>query len=185
MICKLIAKDSYYEGMRINDAINIVENKAREKKIISDHVVRDGINAMKTLGKEIAITISGLNSETRVTNTLNEINRSDVSVNSNVQVTDGNSGTELDKVILTDSGIIILEIKAAKSNIVFTEDGRMLHGTACYDKIPLGEKMVLKRKLLKKSLEYEISKRELDIPVFIDSYIVISAPNGKYINIDD
>ena len=45
--------------------------------------------------------------------------------------------------------------------------------------------MTLKRRLLKKCLENTIADRDMDIPVYVDSLIVFSAPKGQYIRIDD
>lgn len=45
--------------------------------------------------------------------------------------------------------------------------------------------MAIKRKLLKNALEKAVASTGLDIPVYVDSYIVFSAPKGQYIKIDD
>ena len=45
--------------------------------------------------------------------------------------------------------------------------------------------MALKRRLLKKCLEKAVADKDLDIPVYVDSFIVFSAPKGQYIKIDD
>ena len=88
--------------------------------------------------------------------------------------------------MLTNDGVIILEVKKVKSDLTLTEDGRMvLAGDECHDKVPLGQKMALKRRLLKKCLEKAVSDKGLDIPIYIDSFIVFSAPKGQFIKIDD
>ena len=45
--------------------------------------------------------------------------------------------------------------------------------------------MALKRRLLKKCLEKAVADKGLDIPVYVDSFIVFSAPKGQFIKIDD
>ena len=101
-------------------------------------------------------------------------------------ITDGIDETELDGIVLTDNGVIILEVKKVKSDLTLTEDGRMVFaGDECYDKVPLAQKMALKRRLLKKCLEKAVADKGLDIPVYVDSFIVFSAPKGQYIKIDD
>jgi hypothetical protein len=141
---------------------------------------------MKRLNKELAITMSGAKSESIVSKTLEHLDRPNTKVYRNVYVTDGKEETELDAVVLTDSEIIILEVKTIKSDITLTEDGRMVFARdECYDKIPLGEKMAIKRRLLKKALENAVAEANLNIPIYVDSYIVFSVPKGQYIQIDD
>ena len=134
----------------------------------------------------MAITMSGIKGERLVTRTLEFISRPNTQVFRNVYVSDGLSQTELDAVVLTDAAVIVLEIKKVKSDLTLTEDGRMVFaGNECHDDIPLCEKMVLKQKLLKKYLERQLAVKGLNIPVFVDSYIVFSAPKGQFIYIDD
>ena len=114
------------------------------------------------------------------------LERPNTQVFRNVYIADDQEETELDAVVLTDSGIIILEVKNVKSDVTLTEDGRMVFADdACYDKIPLVNKMQLKRRPLKKRLEKAIAERGLNIPVYVDSFIVFSAPQGKFIRIND
>lgn len=186
MICKMIASDNYYEGMHIDEALFILESTARKKELRSHPAVHNGVLTMKKLAKEMAITMSGAKGESLVSRTLEFLNRPNTQVFRNIYVTDGINETELDGIVLTDNGVIILEVKKVKSDLTLTEDGRMVFsGDECYDKVPLAEKMVLKRRLLKKVLEKAVTEKGLDIPVYVDSFIVFSAPKGQYIRIDD
>jgi len=118
--------------------------------------------------------------------TLKYLDRPQTQIFRNVYITDGKDETELDAVVLTDAGIILLEIKKVKTDIIFSEDGRMLrNGDESYEKIPLGLKMKAKRKLLQKYLAEAVAERGLDIPIRVDSLIVLSAPRGTYIHIED
>lgn len=185
-VCKMIAGKDYYDKMRIDEALFIMESTARKKGLRSDTVVHNAVLTMKKLCKEMAITMSGAKGESIVSKTLEFLQRPNTQVFHNVYLTDGIDETELDGIVLTDDGIIILEIKKVKNDLTLTEDGRMVFaGDECHDKIPLADKMALKRKLLKHRLEKAISEKGLDIPVFIDSFIVFSAPKGQYIKIDD
>ena len=185
-VCKMIAGDDYYEGMRVDEALFILESTARKKGLRGEPAVHNGVLTMKKLCKEMAITMSGAKGENIVAKTLEFLQRPNTSVYHNIYLTDGVDETELDGVVVTDEGIIILEVKKVKSDLTLTEDGRMVFaGDECYDKVPLADKMELKRRLLKKNLANAIAEKGLDIPVFVDSFIVFSAPKGQYIKIDD
>lgn len=186
MICGMIAGDDYHEGMRIDEALFIMESTARKKELRSHPAVHSGVLTMKKLAKEMAITMSGAKGESLVSRTLEFLNRPNTQIFRNVYITDGIDETELDGIVLTDSGIIILEVKKVKSDLTLTEDGRMVFtGDECYDKVPLAQKMALKRRLLKKCLEKAVADKGLEIPVYVDSFIIFSAPKGQYIKIND
>lgn len=185
-VCQMITGDDYHEGMRFSEALYNLEAQARQKELRAHPAIKNAIITMKKLEKEMAITISGANGEELVFKTLDFLARPDTKVFRNVYITDGENETELDGIVLTDNGIIILEIKKIKTDIVLTDDGRLLYnGEESFDKVPLGQKMTHKRRLLKKCLEKAIADKGLDIPVWIDSIIVFSAPKGQYIKIDD
>lgn len=186
MICKMIAGDEYYEGMRIDEALFIMESTARKRGIRSNLAVHNGILTMKRLAKEMAITMSGAKGEKLVSRTLEFCKRPNIKIYQNVYVSDGEHESELDAIVLTENGIIILEIKKVKADFTLTENGRMVFaGDECYEKVPLGQKMVMKRKLLKSCMEEALNEKGCDIPVCVDSFIVFSAPKGQHINIDD
>lgn len=184
MICKMIAGDSYHEGMRADEALFIMESTARKLDLRSNPAVHNGVLTMKRLQKELAITMSGVKGENLVSRTLEFLNRPNTRIFRNVYITDGCEETELDAIVLTDSGMIILEVKKVKNDLTITEDGRMVFaGDECYEKMPLGEKMAIKRRLLKKHLESIIAEKGLNIPVYVDSFIVFAAPRNQYIQI--
>lgn len=186
MICKMIAGDAYHEGMRVDEASFILESTSRKLDLRNHPAVHSGVMTMKRLEKEMAITMSGAKGENLVSRTLEFLDRPNTRVFRNVYITDGYEETELDAIVLTDNGAIILEIKKVKNDLTLTEDGRMVFaGDECYDKMPLGEKMALKRRLLKKKLEGTLKDKGLNIPVYVDSFIVFSAPKGQYIHIND
>lgn len=186
VICKMIAGDNYHEGMHIDEALFIMESTARKKELRSHPTVHNGVLTMKKLSKEMAITMSGAKGENLVSKTLEFLSRPNTQIFRNVYITDGIDETEIDGIILTDNGVIILEVKKVKSDLTLTEDGRMVFaGDECYDKVPLAQKMVLKRRLLKKCLEKAVADKGLDIPVYADSFIVFSAPKGQFIKISD
>ncbi len=186
MILRMIMNEDYERDMRFDAAIFKLDSEARKKGLAQNPEVRKGISALRTVNREIAITLSGIRGENFVSRTLEFIERPEAKVYKNVYISNGKEETELDAVVVTNEGIIILEIKKAKDDLTITEDGRLLHsGDECYEKKSLGEKMELKRRLLKESLEKAFDARKESITVPIDSYIVFSPPKGTRINIKD
>ena len=185
MVCKMIAGDLFCEDMRINEAITIMTRKAREYGLRNNHAVNEAINTLEKLNKEIAIAMSGANGERFVAKTLERLERPNTRIFQNIYITDGLDETELDNVILTDKGIIVLEVKKVKCDITLTTEGRMMFNDECYGKMPLGDKMKLKRQLLKERIEKTVADMGLNIPVCIDSFIVFTAPKNIYIKVND
>lgn len=186
MVTQMVMGEDYEEGMRIDEAIFRLESKARAKGVSSDHQFRKGIAALRTVAKEVAICISGKKAENLVARTLEFVERPNTTMYRNLYISNGIEETELDNVLLTDSGIVILEVKNTKDDVTVTEEGRLVHsGDECYDKQPLCEKMQKKRKLLKERLESVMVEKNLDIPIRVESFIVFSTPKGMRINVED
>ena len=186
MLTKLVMGNDYEEGMRIDEAIYRLEAKARAKGIHYDHQFKKGITALKTVSREIAISLAGKKGENLVARTLEYVTRPNTTMYRNVYISNGKEETELDNIILTNEGIIILEIKNAKDNVTISEEGRLLHsGAESYGKQTLCEKMRVKRRLLKQKLESVIAEKGLDIPVCVESFIVFSSPRGVDIKVND
>ena len=185
-ICRMVAGNAYREGMHAEEARLIMEAKARKKGIRENDVVMDAITSMKALDKEAAVTFSGVAAEGLVARTLKHLNRPNTQIFRNIYVSDGQYETEIDDIVLTNQGIIILEVKNVRTDVIIDTDGRLLvDGETCYDRIPLGQKMQLKRRALRTTLEKAVADRGIDIPIHIDSFIVFNAPKGKFINVDD
>lgn len=121
-VCKMIAGKDYYDKMRIDEALFIMESTARKKGLRSDPVVHNAVLTMKKLCKEMAITMSGAKGESIVSKTLEFLQRPNTQVFHNVYLTDGIDETELDGIVLTDEGIIILEVKKVKNDLTLTEE---------------------------------------------------------------
>lgn len=186
MIIRMIMGNDFEEGMRLDEVIYYMEAKARKKGIQNNETIRKGISALRTVNKEISISLAGKRGENLVARTLEFVERPNTEMYRNVYVMDEERETELDNVILTDSGIIILEVKKSKDDIIISPEGRLLHSDyACYDKIPLGEKMYQKRFLLKRAIENRLAEKDLSFPICIESFIVFTAPQGMRINVED
>ena len=186
MVVPIVMGDDYIPGMRIDEAIARMQNMARVKGLIGEPTVIRGINSLRTVSKEIHICMAGRQGENLVARTLEFISRPEAKIHRNVYITDGKEETEIDNVVVTDSGVIILEVKKIKDDITITRDGRLTHsGDECYEKRPLGEKMGIKRRLLKEKLDLESARRGFSTPVKVDSYIVFVTPKGVRINVVD
>lgn len=186
MILKLVMKNDYTDDMRIDEAIARLESMARKNDVSTNPDVRKGIAALRTVSKEISISMAGRTGENLVSRTLGYIGRADAKVYKNVYVSNHQDETELDHVIVTRTGIVILEIKKSKDNLVITKEGRLMHSSGeTFEKDPLGKKMERKRNLLKEKIELELAKKGINIPVIVDSYIVFTTPKGVRIKVND
>ncbi len=173
-------------NVRMNEIVAKLEMEARERGLSRDTEVREGLNALRLLNKEICVSLAGKSGEDRVANCMGWVTRLDKEFYRNVYISDEAEETELDGVIVTKNGVIILEVKNAKEDITIAEDGRILFCNAsCYHDISVGEKMARKRRLLKKRLETELENRGIKTPVVVDSLIVFSTPKNTRIQIHD
>lgn len=185
-ITKFVLKEEYEEGMRLDEVIFRLESKARKNGISNDETFRKGINALKLVSKEVAISMAGKKGENIVSRTLEFVERPKTTIYKNVYLSDEREETEIDTLILTDSGIMLLEVKNVKDDITISKQGRLVHsGDECYDKVPLTVKMAKKRRLLKNRLENMLAEKGINIPIWIDSYVVFSSPKGMRINVND
>ena len=186
IVCKMVSGDAYHDRMQFDEAAVVLQNIARKQGLGSDPAVRKSINVMKKLSKETAIIMSGAKGKNKVAKALGYMSRPNSKVFRNVYVSDGQDSDEIDEVVLTDEGVIILEVKKVKSDFTLTEDGKMvLADGACYDDIPLCKKMHNKRMLLKYNIIKQLEAEGKDIPVCVDSFIVFCAPKGLTVHIDN
>ena len=97
-----------------------------------------------------------------------------VTVFKNVYSTDGEEETEIDTILVTNNGIVFLEIKNAKKDITISQDGRLLYeNQISYHNDSIGDKMEKKRRLLKYQIEKEMQRLGVDKfgkPVRIESF---------------
>ena len=174
------------EYIRIADIISRCERIAREKNLLWDHKVHDGLVGLEQVKKSIAVTMAGISGEKRVSRSFQYVSRPDARYFKNIYITDGNKETEMDAVIVTKSGLIILEVKNAKEDITIDPDGRILfNNSSCYHDISIGDKMSMKRELLRKRMKEEFKANGIDEELVIDSILVFSTPNGTRIHVCD
>lgn len=186
VVTKLCVGEEYVPEMRLEEAIFRMEGKARELGVRHDPVVRKGIAALKTANKELCVSLSGKYAEDLVSKTLQYVSRPELKVYRNVYLADEEDETELDSVLVTSDGILILEIKKSRDDLTFSPDGRLLHsGDECYEKKSTGKKMKLKRRMLKERLENMAKEQGIELPISVDSIIVITTPKGVRIQVED
>ena len=174
------------EYVRFNEVISRWGSYAREKGLSKDHRVIEGIRALNSASKSLAVQMAGKGGENRVANTFQFVTRTDADFYRNLYITNGKKETELDALVVTKNGFIVLEIKNAKEDITIAPDGRILfNNSTCYHDISIGEKMDLKRALLKGYLENKFKENSIEKNVEIDSLIVFSNPSGVKVKVHD
>lgn len=186
MIVELLMADAYEDGMRINETIFKLEAKARAMGISENYIFRKGISALEIVAKETGICIAGKAGENKIAKALQYVERPYISTYRNVSVSNGRAETELDNVVLTETGIVILEIKRSRDDLTITPEGYLVHSRGeCYDLTPLPDKMSKKRRLLKEKLETMLAEKNLNIPIRVESFIVFASPKGQRIEVTD
>ena len=174
------------ESIRVDDTIVRLYDQAKENGVQNDPTFRKGIGSLRKLHRELAISISGVRSENKVAKALEYVERGNVSTFRNIYLSGGGEEAELDNVVLTSSGVIVLEVKTAKDDVTISEEGRLFHGDdQCYEKQPIGMKMADKRRLLAEAIERELGSRGASMNVKVDSVIVFAVPKGVHIRIND
>lgn len=174
---------------RLCDSITQLQQLIRSNGTKNNPLVQKAMDSLKKANKELSIIMAGKNGENRIERALSFVKRHDLKVFKNVYITDGEEETELDTVLVTNNGIIVLEIKSAKQDITISEDGRLLYDNEIsYHNACIGEKMKKKRRLLKYQIEQEMKNHGITLfekPVRIESCIVFSTPYKTRINITD
>lgn len=174
------------ETARLDEVIAAVSSAARKNGATANPDFVSGIRGLKAIEKEIAIHMSGKRAEDEVAHSLTFVDRPFFRDFRNVYVADQETEAEIDNVILTNNGIIAVEVKSAKHNITIGEDGRLLYSNSeSYHNESIGDKMSAKRRLLKARIENALRERGLDIPVHIDSYLVFVTPKRLEVTITD
>lgn len=174
------------EHIRLNEVLARFESIARERNLYKDKRVSEGLKALNIVSKSLAVSMAGKRGEDRVANTFTFVSRPDASFYRNIYLSNEKNETEFDALVVTQNGILILEVKNAKEDITIAPDGRLLfNNSTCYHDISIGDKMATKRAILNDKLSYEFKHAGIDKKVVIDSLIVFSNPNGVRINVHD
>lgn len=154
---------------------------ARKYGIENDPVIIDVANELNDFHKEMSITKSGQIGEDILSSFINKSHRPSTYSFKNITLYDEatDEETEIDNLILTDDGLIILEAKRVKENVTLDHEGHLVHANGeCYDRNKsVTSKMKLKRNLLEKKLE----ELGINFNYKIDTCLVLITPLGKNI----
>ncbi len=186
IVTKMILAEEYQEGMRLDDALYMLKRKARDKGLYSEPKYYRALDALKKVEKEIRIRMSGYNAEGLVAKTLEHIEKENAIILRNINLKGENAETEIDALVICESGIILIEIKSVKNDAILDRDGRLVfNGTESYGKKAVAKNIEKKVRILRENLEYELKNRGLNIPISIDSLLVLSVPKNKHIEFKD
>lgn len=184
MIASMVYGSDQNEKVRMTQIMLHLEKIAQEKGLEKNLVVRNGLRQLKKVEKELAVSISGKNGENRVARALEFVEREYFTSFRNVSLSDGFESTEIDNIVLTDNGILVLEVKNAKEDVTISEDGRLLYNNSTsYEARPMAEKLEIKRRLLRQRLESALKEKGVEMPVHIDSFLVFATPKSLRINV--
>lgn len=186
IICKFAFKENYHEAFRMEDAVSEFRKKAIIYNLDKTDEFYQGNKALKLIAKELAISFSGKKAENHVDNILQKyITRNDFTSYRGIYLDNGIENTEIDNLILTKNGFLLLEVKNIKSDVQISEEGRLyVDGDCSYEQIPLAEKMERKRRLFKEEIKKALKEKGVHIDIELQSRIVFNEPmNSKfYIN---
>ena len=178
--------DEVPENVRIDDIKYKIKELAIMKGVENNKHIKSCLSDLTSVNKEISICVSGLKGEERVAKVIEYVERKNLYSYRNVYINKGEEETELDNVILTDNGFIILEVKTTKSDVTITEDGRILNNNGItHIETSIGDKMEQKRRLLRSQIEKSLKEEGVELPVNISSCIVFSNPYKTYYHSKD
>ena len=152
---RLILKDDYTEGTGMDEVIARLKTDARKEEALYLPEVQTALKDLSKYYKYASIICSGQKAEDTIANCLNYICNKKYRVFRNVLLVDDETGqeTEIDDIVVTDIGIVLLEVKRISCDVTINEDGYMLmeDGTT-NDSVPLMQKMAARKRLLEKKL---------------------------------
>lgn len=176
MITQLTFGEQAAEGKRLTDVIELFRERAEKKGVTNSSVIHQAIEDMDSIGRAIAISLSGASGEKQVRNQLQYVRRNYISI-PNVCLNGENECTELDQVLITSNGILILEVKNYKHDVIITESGLIYGpGQKVYSDKVLGEQMNTKRYLLRKQLEKQLALHGINRELHIETCVVFTNP---------
>lgn len=183
MLTKDESEDDY---INLQDAIDKLKLLAVKKNLQDNLTVQKAIDSLCDVDRELRTVYPGIGCEAIVAKSLQSVDRPEVTVYKNVYLSNGKDKAVADNIVLTNNGVILLEVKKISSNITIDENGRLLiDGKFSYDKASLSEVMSTKRKLLAECLQNKFAEKNIDMVISVDSYIVFVTPDDKEIIVDD
>jgi len=147
------------ENLRICDVKRKLEERNQSRNGIAKEEFDRFAKMSGKVSNAISAEISGNRGEYYVFNKLERL-RCENAVIKNLELSDGESKTELDAVVVTRKGIFIIEVKNSRKDIFISEAGGF-YRTGEYNTYDcnLGEKMRFREELVKKILWHEGKER--------------------------
>lgn len=143
--------EKHAKTLRIDDIINHLYNLACDLRVENAEELRIFMDFAKEFKKTIALEIAGNKGERAVNRAIKMV-LSKKHVISNIEFCKEEICTECDKIVITNKGIFLIEVKTAKHNMMITEDGNYVREDgAVYGNI--GEKVNEKVYLVKNAME--------------------------------
>ena len=113
---------------------------------------------MRDIGREIALTISGMKGEAKGFRALKALEYdNDTYVLRNVCLHDGEGRTEIDALVVSPYGIFVIEMKNCRKTMTITEDGYFQKLENPDYQYPLGERMCCKEILVREAIGETLS----------------------------
>lgn len=152
---------------------------ARKYGIAKDPIIINATNDLNRFCKEMSIYKSGQIGETTLSIFVEKSQRPNTYSFKNITLHDKQTSeqTEIDHLILTDDGLIILEAKRIKDNITLDQKGHLVHANGeCFDR---DKSVVSKIELKKTLLERKLNELGIDFDYKISTCLVLVTPPGK------
>ena len=185
-VVKLTKDESEDDYINLQDAIDKLKLLAVKKNLQDNLTVQKAIDSLCDVDRELRTVYPGIGYESVVAKSLQSVDRPEVTVYKNVYLSNGKDKVVADNIVLTNNGVILLEVKKITDNITIDENGKLLiDGKFSYDKASLSEVMSTKRKLLAECLQNKFAENNIDMAISVDSYIVFVTPDDKEIIVDD
>ena len=181
-ILDLYRVEGKFTDENVKDLTYILQHRAWEEGLKDNEIIKEGINELKYLEKLISIECSGKKAENIVSDVVNQNKKQYVTCYRNVNLKSGKDETEVDQIILTPEGIMILEVKGVRDNVTIGGDGRIFSGGLSHDQNPTGSQMKLQRELLKVAINRELRNMKISITPYIESTLILVAPHQIKMN---
>lgn len=178
IIAQKAFKEEYHPSFGIEDVMLELKKKVIKYDLLNSYEYKYGIKALKDLDKQLRISMAGKKAEDRVNNLLDKyVTRDDYMKLSNVYLYNGYEDSEIDNVILTKNGFILLEVKNIKDDVRISEEGRLFIGKDCsYEQYTFSAKMDRKRNLFKQQIKKALKEKGFHINITLDTYVVFNDP---------
>ena len=183
-VVKLTKDESEDDYINLQDAIDKLKLLAVKKNLQDNLTVQKAIDSLCDVDRELRTVYPGIGYESVVAKSLQSVDRPEVTVYKNVYLSNGKDKAVADNIVLTNNGVILLEVKKITDNITIDENGKLLiDGKFSYDKASLSEVMSTKRKLLAECLQNKFAENNIDMAISVDSYIVFVTPDERKLSL--